>query len=388
MLDGIAHHVFDGAPGQVRRAAHVDDCNARHGDIAAALFGFKAVRGSTALRRDDVLQAPPHGRGTSSTPAVLGAVHPLIAVFQVGYCNLYHHRKAEVFERYGQLQITRIRTDESGGARSIFGDMAVTLFDVGQGMALLIETSGHRLLYDTGPAYSPESNGANRVILPYLKGRGIDRLDTVVVSHSDIDHVGGALDVLDGVAVGGLLSSLPDRHPAVLKAAHHTRCTEGRSWTWDGVRFEVLHPSPASYDDASLKPNARSCTLRITAKAGVILLAGDIEARWRCFKSGFATATAIRRPKCSSATAGAESNASVPIRAAPCPCCFTATCRCALTATITRAIESVINFVCRAYHVSNSQDDVCHARKRTTAQLTPICQKSRQTCSTSLSPGR
>ena len=158
------------------------------------------------------------------------------------------------------------------------GEMAVTAFDVGQGMALLIETSGHRLLYDTGPAYSPESNGANRVILPYLKGRGIDRLDTVVVSHSDIDHVGGALDVLDGVAVGGLLSSLPDRHPAVLKAAHHTRCTEGRSWTWDGVRFEVLHPSPASYDDASLKPNARSCTLRITAGAGAILLAGDIEA--------------------------------------------------------------------------------------------------------------
>ncbi|UUZ49081.1 hypothetical protein LP420_00810 [Massilia sp. B-10] len=50
------------------------------------------------------------------------------------------------------------------------GQVAVTAFDVGQGMALLIETSGHRLLYDTGPFYAPGSNGGNRVILPYLEG--------------------------------------------------------------------------------------------------------------------------------------------------------------------------------------------------------------------------
>lgn len=158
------------------------------------------------------------------------------------------------------------------------GQLAVTAFDVGQGMALLVETSGHRLLYDTGPAYSAESNGANRVILPYLKGRGIDRLDTVVVSHSDTDHVGGALDLLDAVVVGRLMSSLPLQHAAVLKARRHVRCAGGQSWTWEGVRFEVLHPTSASYDNASLKPNARSCTLRITAGTHSILLAGDIEA--------------------------------------------------------------------------------------------------------------
>ena len=158
------------------------------------------------------------------------------------------------------------------------GQLSVTAFDVGQGMALLVETSGHRLLYDTGPAYSPDSNGANRVIVPYLKGRGIERLDMVVVSHSDTDHVGGAVGVLDSVAVGSLLSSLPARHPAVLKAPRHARCTAGQAWVWDGVRFELLHPSLASYDDALLKPNARSCTLRITAAGRSILLAGDIEA--------------------------------------------------------------------------------------------------------------
>ena len=81
------------------------------------------------------------------------------------------------------------------------GQVAVTVFDVGQGMALLIETSGHRLLYDSGPFYAPESNGGNRVILPYLKARGIDRLDAMMITHSDVDHAGGALDILRALPV-------------------------------------------------------------------------------------------------------------------------------------------------------------------------------------------
>lgn len=158
------------------------------------------------------------------------------------------------------------------------GEMAVTAFDVGQGMALLIETSGHRLLYDTGPAYTPESNGANRVILPYLKARGIGRLDGVIVSHSDIDHAGGGRTLLDAVKVGWVASSLWYDHPIVTSAPHHVRCSAGQEWTWDGVRFEMLHPTVASYDDPGLKPNARGCVLRITAGDDAILLAGDIEA--------------------------------------------------------------------------------------------------------------
>jgi competence protein ComEC len=149
---------------------------------------------------------------------------------------------------------------------------------VGQGMALLIETSGHRLLYDTGPAYSPESNGANRVILPYLKARGIDALDAMVVSHSDADHSGGALTVLDEIAVGTVWSSLWYEHPIVRAAPHHARCAGGQSWEWEGVRFEMLHPAMDSYDNPALKPNARGCTLRISAGDRAVLLAADIEA--------------------------------------------------------------------------------------------------------------
>ncbi|HEX5341742.1 MAG TPA: DNA internalization-related competence protein ComEC/Rec2 [Duganella sp.] len=158
------------------------------------------------------------------------------------------------------------------------GRMTVTAFDVGQGMALLIETSGHRLLYDTGPAYTPETNAGNRILLPYLRGRGIGALDGMIVSHSDTDHSGGALSLLDGVRTGWVLSSLPPQHAIAQAARQHLHCAAGKQWSWDGVHFEVLHPQAASYADATLKPNARGCTLKITAGGKSILLAGDIEA--------------------------------------------------------------------------------------------------------------
>ncbi|MBF8176979.1 MAG: DNA internalization-related competence protein ComEC/Rec2 [Burkholderiaceae bacterium] len=159
------------------------------------------------------------------------------------------------------------------------GEMWVTAFDVGQGMALLVETEKHRLLYDTGPVYSPESDGGNRVILPYLHARGINRLDAVMISHSDNDHSGGALSILKEIEVAQLSSSLPLDHPIVSAAPSHQRCTAGQAWEWDGARFEVLHPSPESYDSSKWKPNARSCTLKISVGEYAVLLPGDIEAR-------------------------------------------------------------------------------------------------------------
>ncbi len=160
----------------------------------------------------------------------------------------------------------------------VAGEMQVTAFDVGQGMALLVETEHHRLLYDTGPAYSAESDGGNRVIIPYLKARGIHALDGIVVSHQDNDHSGGALSILDEINVGWVASSLPAAHPIVAAVRDHRRCIAGQHWEWDGVRFEMLHPSLADYERVKAKPNARSCTLKITSVAHSMLLAGDIEA--------------------------------------------------------------------------------------------------------------
>ena len=158
------------------------------------------------------------------------------------------------------------------------GRFDVTAFDVGQGMSLLVETQHHRLLYDTGPLYAPGASGATRVILPYLRGRGIGRLDALVISHSDLDHVGGAEAVLQTVRVGQLISSLPDGHRLLDKTTKPARCSAGQAWHWDGVHFEMLAPDGASYANSRLKSNARSCVLRISAGGKAILLAGDIEA--------------------------------------------------------------------------------------------------------------
>jgi competence protein ComEC len=158
------------------------------------------------------------------------------------------------------------------------GQFDVIAFDVGQGMALLVETAGHRLLYDTGPAYAPDADGANRVLLPYLKARGIGALDAVIISHSDTDHSGGALSLLAAMPVGWVSSSLPPEHRIVRAASTHRRCIAGQRWDWDGVHFEMLHPTAVSYTSDKWKPNARSCTLKISAAGQSILLPGDIEA--------------------------------------------------------------------------------------------------------------
>jgi competence protein ComEC len=163
-------------------------------------------------------------------------------------------------------------------AHPVPGQFTVTAFDVGQGMALLVETSGHRLLYDTGPQYAPGQDAGSRVLLPYLRARGIRRLDTLVVSHSDLDHVGGALTLIEGLPVDRVSSSLGPGHAVVRAAREHRRCMAGQRWEWDGVVFEMLQPTLASYDDPALKANARSCTMRISAQGRAILLAADIEA--------------------------------------------------------------------------------------------------------------
>lgn len=156
------------------------------------------------------------------------------------------------------------------------GQMWITAFDVGQGMALLVETEQHRLLYDTGPYYSATSNGGNRVILPYLKARGIGQLDAVIVTHNDSDHAGGALSIFDEIPVDWVASSLAAASPVVQRAPSHRRCQAGQGWSWDQAHFEMLHPAGDDYQKDGIKSNALGCTLKITLGAQSILLPADI----------------------------------------------------------------------------------------------------------------
>ena len=163
-------------------------------------------------------------------------------------------------------------------ARLPEGAFEAVVADVGQGTAVLVRTRGHLLLYDTGPQYSRDSDAGQRVLLPLLRARGEKRIDALVLSHRDGDHVGGAASVLGALPVAQVLSSLEPDHPLVAKALSHQRCEDGHAWAWDGVRFELLHPLAADYAVAH-KPNAICCVLKVTdARGRSLLLTGDIEA--------------------------------------------------------------------------------------------------------------
>ncbi len=152
-----------------------------------------------------------------------------------------------------------------------------TVFDVGQGMAVLIETARHRILYDAGPRYTEDADAANRVVLPHLRAVGATELDAVVLSHRDLDHAGGLQSLLAERAVAQVVSPL-DPGDALLTGARSTgRCSAGLRWDWDGVRFEVLHPQ-ADALPAREHSNAGSCVLRVAAGERALMLAGDIEA--------------------------------------------------------------------------------------------------------------
>lgn len=158
------------------------------------------------------------------------------------------------------------------------GEFELLAPDVGQGNAVLVRTAGHALLFDAGPAYAPGVDAGERVLLPLLRGLGVRRLDVLMLSHRDTDHVGGAATLLQGLSVTELRSSLEPGHPLLRAGPRETRCEAGQNWTWDGVRFDVLHPLPAHHD-AGLKSNDLSCVLRITATSGRrALLLGDLEA--------------------------------------------------------------------------------------------------------------
>ena len=154
------------------------------------------------------------------------------------------------------------------------GEFEVLAADVGQGNGLIVRTRHHAMVYDAGPRFSSESDAGHRVMVPLLRAMGT-QLDMVVLSHRDNDHVGGAAAVLAQQPQAQLLSSLEPGH--MLQALRPGRsCLAGQSWRWDGVDFLVLHPRPEDYA-AALRPNALSCTLRISNGRQTALLAGDIE---------------------------------------------------------------------------------------------------------------
>jgi competence protein ComEC len=155
------------------------------------------------------------------------------------------------------------------------GEFEIVAADVGQGNAVIVRTAAHTLVYDTGPRYGPESDAGHRVVVPLLRAFD-ERVDTVMLSHRDIDHTGGAPAVLAMQPGAKLVSSLEVGHE-LERLRPGERCIQGMRWEWDGVSFVVLHPKEQDYA-APAKPNTMSCVVRIANVRSTALLAGDLEA--------------------------------------------------------------------------------------------------------------
>lgn len=144
----------------------------------------------------------------------------------------------------------------------------VTILDVGQGLSVLVQTEKHNLLYDAGPNMGSLDAGEN-IVKPYLIYQGIKIIDSMIISHGDNDHIGGAGAVMRHFPIHHILTSAIDKIPD-----HRTElCITGQTWQWDGVTFSMLYPDPGI-----LKPgNDSSCVLKISNGKYHVLLTGDIE---------------------------------------------------------------------------------------------------------------
>ena len=172
-------------------------------------------------------------------------------------------------------------------SRPDIGDWTLTVADVGQAGAALLQTHRHDILFDTGLKIG-EHDSAQRVLLPMLRSKGIRVLDHVIVSHSDSDHAGGLLSLLKGISVKRISSSFDlltfvSRHDKqellTLDPGMTDLCRAGQIWHIDEVTFEFVHPSPlilAQSQQRPAKSNALSCVLRIQGAHHSALMPGDI----------------------------------------------------------------------------------------------------------------
>ena len=163
------------------------------------------------------------------------------------------------------------------------GEFRAIVLDIGQGTAVLIETANRTLLYDTGPIQGKKDDAGQRIILPYLQGRGINHINRMVISHSDSDHVGGAAALLKQVQFDSMMGSLPSAN-SLLKNLQARKvptmpCRFGQRWVWDGVEFVIWHPHEETVfaDQYSGKPNEMSCVLEVRNQGSSLWLTGDVE---------------------------------------------------------------------------------------------------------------
>ncbi|MFT6051474.1 MAG: competence protein ComEC [Halioglobus sp.] len=149
--------------------------------------------------------------------------------------------------------------------------MTVTILDVGQGTAAVIRSGRQTMVYDTGGGDPKGNTMASAVVLPFLRYRGVETLQTLMISHPDNDHSAGVAHIQQAMPVEELLVGGDP-----LNFVGSKPCLSGAAWQWSSaVRFQIL--SPSSWRGES--SNNSSCVLMLHAGDFRMLLAGDIDTK-------------------------------------------------------------------------------------------------------------
>ncbi|MBX6363215.1 MAG: ComEC/Rec2 family competence protein [Gemmatimonadetes bacterium] len=143
------------------------------------------------------------------------------------------------------------------------GMVEIVALDVGQGDGLVIRSpAGRWLVVDAGPRSDDFDAGRARVV-PFLRSRGVRRIEALILTHPHADHIGGAQAVLDAFPVGAVLDpAVPNGTPLYLATLDDARrhgirwlaARDGRRFELDGMTIEFLAPAPGVLDDR-LDPN-------------------------------------------------------------------------------------------------------------------------------------
>ncbi|MCW8917588.1 MAG: DNA internalization-related competence protein ComEC/Rec2 [Gammaproteobacteria bacterium] len=150
------------------------------------------------------------------------------------------------------------------------GEARFTLLDVGQGLVAVVQTRSRVAVFDTGPYFPSGFNTGSAVVVPFLRQQGLAALDTLIISHGDNDHIGGARALAQALPPHRVLTSVPEKMGWIA----HESCRRGERWQWDGVEFELLHPVQVAVRG---RGNNDSCVLRVSVGGESLLLTGDIE---------------------------------------------------------------------------------------------------------------
>ena len=157
-------------------------------------------------------------------------------------------------------------------------EFSVTVLDVGQGLAVYVESPEANLLYDTGARFSEVFDVGSRIITPYLKARGVNQLDYLIVSHGDNDHAGGVSGVLNSTRVNKVIGK------GIVESSDLDllKCEAGMELSRYDFSLEVLWPQSnpqmnGGHDQSENVTNNQSCVVLLRYQDSLILLAGDIE---------------------------------------------------------------------------------------------------------------